>query len=106
MSSLSFRRTLAALVLGLVLLSPWASASEIRGRMAHRSSMVTQVVPVTLGSMWNGFLRWIMTRVTTGPNGACENGTWVDPNGRCSVPTVTMDAGCSPDPNGRCASGN
>lgn len=106
MSSLSFRRVLAALALGLVLLTPWASASEIRGRAGHSSSMVTQAVPVTLGAMWEDFLRWIMNKTTPGLHGACENGTWIDPNGRCFVSTVTTDAGCSPDPNGRCASGS
>jgi hypothetical protein len=101
MSNLSFRRAVIALALGLILLSPWASASELRSR-AHRSSpSVAQEVQGVFGQLWvilSGFLS--------------KAGGSLDPNGFLgSQPTtsssaVLCDAGASADPFGRCTNGH
>jgi hypothetical protein len=101
MSNLSFRRAAVALALGLILLSPWASASELRSR-AHRSGpAVAQEVQGVFGQLWGilaGFLN--------------KNGGSIDPNGVLgSQPTTSSSAGfcengMSIDPNGRCVSGH
>ena len=102
MSSLSFRRAAAALVLGWTLLSPWASASELRSRAAHRAGpTVTQEVRGVFGQIWGVFASlW------------SKNGASADPFGLLSSqPTTSSSAGfCdnggSIDPDGRCASGH
>jgi hypothetical protein len=121
MSSLSFRRAAAALVLGLTLLSPWASASELRSHAAHRNGpTVTQEVRGVFGQLWGALASiWSKAGVSIDPNGLlssppatsssvgfCDNGMSIDPDGRCSRSTVTADNGCSGDPNGRCTSGH
>lgn len=98
MSTLSFRRSVAALVLGLTLLSPWASASELRSRATHRTGpTVTQEVRGVFGQIWGVFASlWsknggsidpdglLSSQPTTGSStGFCDNGGSIDPNGRC-----------------------
>jgi hypothetical protein len=132
MSSLSFRRALAALALGLVLLSPWASASEIPGRAGQASLSFVQEIQAAMGPLWGGLLRWLQNGgamapdresakngCVPDPNGrctqeriptavvapTCENGAWVDPNGRCvgrSAVNSSCENGSSLDPFGRC----
>ncbi|MEO6192954.1 MAG: hypothetical protein ABIS20_08095 [Thermoanaerobaculia bacterium] len=95
MSSLSFRRAAAALVLGWTLLTPWASASELR---SHRTGpTVTQEVRGVLGQIWGVFASlWskaggsldpdglLNSPPTTSSVGFCDNGMSIDPNGRCT----------------------
>ncbi len=98
MSSPSFRRAAAVLVLGLTLLSPWASASGPRSRATHRSGpTVVQEVQGVWGKVWGIFASlW------------SKNGASIDPNGLLGgQPTSSnsagfCDAGGSLDPNGRC----
>jgi hypothetical protein len=126
MSSLSFRRAAVALALGSILLSPWASASELRSR-AHRSgSSVTQEVQGVFGQVW-GILTGLLNKnggsidpfgalgshpTTSSSAGFCENGMSIDPNGRCVSQTATTNSstvcenGGSIDPNGRCVIGH
>jgi hypothetical protein len=120
MSSLSFRRAAAALVLGWTLLSPWASASELRSRAAHRTGpTVTQEVRGVFGQIWGVFASlWSKNGGSLDPNGLlssppttssagfCDNGMSIDPDGRCSRSAITADAGCSADPDGRCTNGH
>lgn len=102
MSSLSFRRSVIALVLGMTLVSSLASASELRSRPAHRSARTAaQEVQGVFGSLWGIFIGvW------------SKNGGSLDPNGvRSSQPapvnsSVTCENGGSIDPFGRCASGH
>ncbi len=98
MSSLSFRRAVVALVLGLTLVSPWVSASELRSRVSHRSGpSVAQEVGGVFGQLWGALANfWSKARGSADPNGLltsqpttsssagpCENGMSIDPNGRC-----------------------
>ncbi len=98
MSTLSFRRAAAALVLGLTLLSPWASASELRSRAARRPSPTfTQNVQVVFGQFWVVLAgSWSKAGASADPDvllgsqpttsnsaGFCDNGGSLDPNGRC-----------------------
>ena len=120
MSSLSFRRAAAALVLGWTLLSPWASASELRSRAAHHAGpTVTQEVRGAFGQLWGVFAGlWSKAGGSLDPSGLlsspptpssagfCDAGGSLDPDGRCSRSAVTADNGCSGDPNGRCTSGH
>ena len=95
MSSFSFRRTVLALILGMTLVSPWASASELRSRAAHRSAQgVVQEARGLFGSLWGVFVgAWTKAGASADPNGAitngtlpnCENGGSLDPNGRCTT---------------------
>jgi hypothetical protein len=101
MSNLSFRRAAVALALGLILLSPWASASELRSR-AHRSGpAVAQEVQGVFGQIW-GILAGFLSKA----------GASADPNGLIgSQPTTSSsatlcDAGGSLDPDGRCVKGH
>jgi hypothetical protein len=95
MSSPSFRRVAAVLVLGLTLLSPWASASGPRARAAHRSgTSAVQVEQGVWGKVW-GILASVWSKY----------GGSLDPDGLLAVSTAsTADAGCSADPDGRCVS--
>ena len=125
MSSLSFRRAAAALILGWTLLSPWASASELRSRAAHHASpTVTQEVRGVFGQVWGVFASlWSKAGVSIDPNGLltsqpatsssagfCDAGGSLDPNGRCSRSTSSSagfcDNGGSIDPFGRCSNGH
>jgi hypothetical protein len=98
MSSLSFRRAVVALVLGLTLVSPWASASELRSRFAHRSGpSVAQEVGGVFEQLWGALASfWSKAGCSADPDGLlsshpitsssagpCENGMSIDPNGRC-----------------------
>jgi hypothetical protein len=100
MSSFSFRRAVLALVLGMALVSPWASASELRSRAAHRPAQgVVQEARELFGSLWGIFAgAWI------------KNGASADPfGGRSQASTSTTsncEAGASADPNGRCVAGH
>jgi hypothetical protein len=120
MSSLSFRRAAAALVLGLTLLSPWASASELRSRAARRSGpAVAREAQVVFWQLWEGLASlWSKAGASADPNGLlggqpttsssagfCENGGSLDPNGRCTRSAVEAENGCSADPFGRCSNG-
>jgi hypothetical protein len=102
MSRLSFRRAAAALVLGWALLSPWASASELRSRAAHRTApAVAQEVRGVFGQIWGVFASlWNKAGGSLDPDGLLS-----------SQPTTSSsagfcDAGGSLDPNGRCVSGH
>ncbi len=102
MSSLSFRRAAAALVLGWTLLSPWASASELRSRAAHRTGpTVTQEVRGVFGQIWGVFASlWSKAGVSIDPDGLL----WSQP--ATSSSAGFCDNGASADPNGRCVSGH
>jgi hypothetical protein len=124
MSSPSFRRAAVVLVLGLILLSPWASASGPRSRATHRSGpSVVQEEQGVWGKVW-GILAslWSKDGARADPDGLlsgrpatsnsarfCDNGMSIDPDGRCVNPAITAgfcDNGGSIDPDGRCASGH
>ena len=89
MSSPSFRRAAAVLVLGLILLTPWASASGPRSRATHRSGpSVVQEEQGVWGKVW-GILASLWSK----------NGGSADPNGLLGgQPTSSSaglcDAGC------------
>lgn len=99
MFNLSFRRAAVALVLGWTLLSPWASASELQSRTAHRSGRsVSQAVEGVFGQFWGVFTSFLNKAgcsadpfgllgsqpATSSSAGSCENGGSIDPNGRCA----------------------
>lgn len=124
MSSPSFRRVAAVLVLGLTLLSPWASAAGPRGHAAHRSgASAVQAEP----GAWEKVLGlltslWSKNGGSIDPNGLlsgqpassstayCDAGASADPFGRCASSAATAagfcDNGASLDPNGHCVSGH
>lgn len=101
MSTLSFRRAAAALVLGCTLLSPWASASELRSRAARRPSRTVTHQAQGIVGLW-GVLASLWSKA----------GVSIDPDGLLgSQPTASSSAGfcdngMSIDPSGRCASGH
>ncbi len=102
MSSLSFRRAAVALVLGLILLSPWASASELRSRATHRSvPFVVQEVRGVFGQLW-GILAglWSKAGCSADPDGLLMS------QSTTSSSSVFCDAGGSADPFGRCSNGH
>jgi hypothetical protein len=123
MSSPSFRRAAVVLVLGLTLLSPWASAAGPRGRVAHRSGPSVVQEQGVWGKIWGIFASlWSKNGGSADPNGLlggqpttsssttfCDAGGSLDPFGRCvnSVTTAGFcDNGASLDPNGHCVSGH
>lgn len=114
MSSPSFRRAAAALVLGLLLLSPWASASGPRTHASHRSGQAVSQAQGVWGQIWMALTSlWSKAGASADPDGLlggfCDNGMSIDPSGRCVSSATTAgycDAGGSLDPNGRCVSGH
>lgn len=113
-----FRRKIAVLLLGAVLVAPWVSAESRQENASRR--------PV---EAWNLFARlwgaltaiWSENGCSIDPDGGCagatgtsstneaqDEGCTIDPDGRC-VPEVQHagpDEGCSIDPNGGCRSGS
>lgn len=101
MSSSSFRRVLAALVLGLILAGPWAFAAEPRSR-----TQVQTGKPAAQEAQ--GGFEWVLRIFAIFSSKARAS---ADPNGRLGNLSVTgtaalCDNGGTIDPNGRCASGH
>jgi hypothetical protein len=105
MSHRSLRSGIAVLVLALILVAPWASASQPRGRR-----VVHPAEAASISMSWN-HLAQILQRLFTGL--WAKNGCRMDPFGRpvCEQdpdPTSQSqgEAGCQVDPNGGCVSGH
>jgi len=93
--SSSHRRTYALLIiLGLILLTPWVSAAELRGQTEFRSDSTIQ--ELSLGEqIWRILARlWAKDGASAGPKDEsqpagtgtlikCENGGSIDPDGHC-----------------------
>ena len=103
MSRRTIRSRIALVVLSLVLVAPWASASQPQSRRTERS-------PGVMSSS----LPWRLMEILRGlfPSSWAKNGCSADPDGRpvCqqvpSTPTTTSENGCSLDPDGRCRTGS
>jgi hypothetical protein len=120
MSSPSFRRAAAALVLGWTLLSSWASAAGLRSQGEHRSGRhAAHETQTFFGQLWMTLASlWSKNGASADPSGLpggqatagfCDAGASIDPSGRCASSATTAgfcDNGASIDPSGRCASGH
>lgn len=91
--SSSHRRTYALLIiLGLILLTPWVSAAEIRGHTEFRSDSTVQELSLS-EQIWRILARlWAKDGASADPKEEpaatgslikCENGGSLDPNGHC-----------------------
>jgi hypothetical protein len=104
MSSRPFRSRIALFVLVLILVAPWASASQLQGRHAGHSPKATSN-PVSWSPL--EILRGLFTRSWN------KNGCSIDPFGNTvcqpvqgATPASQQDAGCQVDPNGSCIGGH
>jgi hypothetical protein len=97
------RSRITLLVLVLVLVAPWASASQPRGRHAERSPERASIsVPWNLLEILRGFFSdsWSKNGCSADPFGkpVCQQAPEANPPNQ-------QDAGCQVDPNGGCVSG-
>jgi hypothetical protein len=92
MLTASFRRKTVLLVLFVVLVAPWASATEVRSE-GRQAVQAIEASPLDLlGRAWS-FLRNVWAK------SACS----IDPDGLCPAqPPIQAKSACNIDPNGLC----